>query len=385
MRVVKYCKTPLSRQIGEAVRIRRRGGEGSILNSKAEYSRCRIPRLVVELVDEEQIQRENEGEDQRIKDALANQQQALEDDKTTLRMKEFKTVLRMKERGRTAKELPKKESKPTKRRVYSLVDDNWGEDVNSDWNINKKRRLEDVEDPNNSEIPAGGLNVGAHSTIKEKDISTRAQEQCSNKVSIGGLEDTMVSTTRPVTTSSSLPTSKTLDSTKGRAKNSTKAKVRKGNTTLLEQWLQSYTVRGGSSPTATPSLLGETQREGGEVISTKEAANSLNAASFSAGRGPAALAVTNCQVGTSPGQYDDVFVDYAVRMETQAESLTKMVDTAGVMMLKDVTANYDVMTDDNNCLDEKDRSPPVVYDQKPSVKKTFVKCDNEVSAPGRGS
>ena len=48
MRVVRFCKTPLSRQIGEAVRIRRRGGEGSILNSKAEYSRCRIPRLVVE-------------------------------------------------------------------------------------------------------------------------------------------------------------------------------------------------------------------------------------------------------------------------------------------------------------------------------------------------
>ena len=53
-------------------------------------------------------------------------------------------------------------------------------------------------------------------------------------------------------------------------------------------------------------------------------------------------------------KFDDVFVDYAGRMITQAESLTKMVDTAEVMMLKDVTANYDVMTDDNNCLDEKD-------------------------------
>ena len=52
MRVVKHYKTPLSRQIGEAVRIRRRGGEGSILNSKAEYSRCRIPRLVIEETDE---------------------------------------------------------------------------------------------------------------------------------------------------------------------------------------------------------------------------------------------------------------------------------------------------------------------------------------------
>ena len=44
-----------SRQVGEAVRIRRRGGAGSILNSKTEYDRCRIPRLVVQEEDEEEI------------------------------------------------------------------------------------------------------------------------------------------------------------------------------------------------------------------------------------------------------------------------------------------------------------------------------------------
>ena len=34
MRAVKFHKTALYRQLGEAVRIRRRGGQGSILNSK---------------------------------------------------------------------------------------------------------------------------------------------------------------------------------------------------------------------------------------------------------------------------------------------------------------------------------------------------------------
>ena len=43
MRVVRPYKSAFSRQVGEAVRIRRRGGAGMILNSKAEYNRCRIP------------------------------------------------------------------------------------------------------------------------------------------------------------------------------------------------------------------------------------------------------------------------------------------------------------------------------------------------------
>ena len=54
MRVVQFSKTALSRQIGEAVRIGRRGGAGRILNSKSEYNRCKIPRLVIEEMDEEQ-------------------------------------------------------------------------------------------------------------------------------------------------------------------------------------------------------------------------------------------------------------------------------------------------------------------------------------------
>ena len=53
-RVVQYHKSTLSRQLGEAVRIRRRGGQGSILNSKSEFDRCWIPRLTIDENEEGQ-------------------------------------------------------------------------------------------------------------------------------------------------------------------------------------------------------------------------------------------------------------------------------------------------------------------------------------------
>ena len=46
MRVIKFYQTSLRRQVGEAVRIRRRG-EGCVLNSKSEFNRCRITRLTL--------------------------------------------------------------------------------------------------------------------------------------------------------------------------------------------------------------------------------------------------------------------------------------------------------------------------------------------------
>ena len=52
-KLVSTHKTALSRQIREAVRIRRRGGAASILNSRSEFNRCHIPRLVVEVEDQE--------------------------------------------------------------------------------------------------------------------------------------------------------------------------------------------------------------------------------------------------------------------------------------------------------------------------------------------
>ena len=47
MKIIKSFQDPLSRKLAEAVRIDFRGE--NILNSKAEYSRCRVPRLRVDM------------------------------------------------------------------------------------------------------------------------------------------------------------------------------------------------------------------------------------------------------------------------------------------------------------------------------------------------
>ena len=74
LRAIKYHRTALDRQLGEAVRIRRRGGEGAVLNSKSEYSRCRIPRLIVEEQDlEEANKKEQEQEIEMIRKLDKNQ------------------------------------------------------------------------------------------------------------------------------------------------------------------------------------------------------------------------------------------------------------------------------------------------------------------------
>ena len=54
-KLVSSHRSALSRQVREAVRIRRRGGAGQILNSKCEFNRCHIPRLVVEEEDKDEM------------------------------------------------------------------------------------------------------------------------------------------------------------------------------------------------------------------------------------------------------------------------------------------------------------------------------------------
>ena len=45
--IISSFGDPLTRQLSESVRIEQRGA--NILNSKAEYSRCRVPRLKVNM------------------------------------------------------------------------------------------------------------------------------------------------------------------------------------------------------------------------------------------------------------------------------------------------------------------------------------------------
>ena len=53
MKIVKFHRTALSRQVAEAVRIKRRG---QVLNSRTEYNRCSIQRLTLEQNSQEHVE-----------------------------------------------------------------------------------------------------------------------------------------------------------------------------------------------------------------------------------------------------------------------------------------------------------------------------------------
>ena len=94
MKVISFHKSALSRQAAEAVRIRRRGGEGSILNSKAEFNRSYIPRLT--LVEEEKLvemDRLEEEAEKLAQEEIRNQQEAWESGKVEKRAADIRRDL----------------------------------------------------------------------------------------------------------------------------------------------------------------------------------------------------------------------------------------------------------------------------------------------------
>ena len=124
MRVVKFHRSALARQTGEAVRIRRRGGEGAVLNSKGEFNRSFIPRL--QLVEEEVIRGVELAEEQDILETVGElelRDGAWETNKTRERAakgaKNCRIVGSKRSRG-------SKEGRPLKRLKFDLISKEWG-------------------------------------------------------------------------------------------------------------------------------------------------------------------------------------------------------------------------------------------------------------------
>ena len=118
----------MNRQIAEAVRIRRRGGEGAILNSKAEFSRCHIPRLQLEKEEEREAREKRE---QQLKEQLETElEEGLhqwEQDLVQRKAKELRGKCKTTEGSTRAREPTEGDgARPGKRRKFQLLDDNWG-------------------------------------------------------------------------------------------------------------------------------------------------------------------------------------------------------------------------------------------------------------------
>ena len=149
MRVIGSHKTALARQVSEAVRIRRRGGETMILNSKGEYNRSHIPRLQVE---EEEVTNKREQElkkdEEQLDITLTREQRYWEQEKTKDRDEERRKVVgatknrRRNGGGKREIEPGSYERKNKRRRKYTLLGIDWGAERTKD---EEQRRKEEGE------------------------------------------------------------------------------------------------------------------------------------------------------------------------------------------------------------------------------------------------
>ena len=72
MKVVSYTRSPLERQVLESVKIQEERKRNLILNSKAEYSRCTLPRLTSKMGEKEydKLRSEEKLEEKRLEDLM---------------------------------------------------------------------------------------------------------------------------------------------------------------------------------------------------------------------------------------------------------------------------------------------------------------------------
>ena len=129
-KVVGKYRSALSRQVGEAVKIRRRGGEGSLLNSKGEFNRCKITRLTLEEQPKKSVQEDQsvENEDQLLEGEQYGEQIILgrreQADKRSLsNIGKYQGAPKGAKRTNSIGEEPKKSKK---KRKFELVGSRWG-------------------------------------------------------------------------------------------------------------------------------------------------------------------------------------------------------------------------------------------------------------------
>ena len=115
-KVVASYKDALTRQVSEAVRIDTRGG--GILNSKTEYSRCRLPRLTI---DVEEWRRKRQEAEEAAKDASRK----LDGDATEI-MDDGAAATKLEDKRKIAQHEQEGGGRKRKRRKLDLLAD-WGE------------------------------------------------------------------------------------------------------------------------------------------------------------------------------------------------------------------------------------------------------------------
>ena len=162
-KVISTHRTALSRQVKEAIRIKKRGGAGGVLNSKSEFNRCYIPRMVVE-EEEETSKRDRLAREQLEREET---QLALEQmDETWEQRKSRERELAAKKRGRGNDVMTEGERKPkrSRRMKYPIVGEDWGEKEGEEYESGGELELQGEEQMGRKEHQPCGRRIDRYNS-----------------------------------------------------------------------------------------------------------------------------------------------------------------------------------------------------------------------------
>ena len=139
MKVKKFCSTSFERQILESVTIQQERNNHQLMNSKAEYNRCSLPRLTTKM-GEQEYEEYNEN--------LSLEQQ--EEEQLEKKIRELRKKLNKARLHPTKERGPKAKRRKVGTEAFVSIDEIWG---TQEIMRQEKNRISEDETPRQSEMP----------------------------------------------------------------------------------------------------------------------------------------------------------------------------------------------------------------------------------------
>ena len=177
IKIISSFGDPLTRQLAESVRIEGRGS--NILNSKSEYSRCRVPRLRVDM---------EEWKKKTIKEPTILQEEQLEQEVSLENLEELESGIRRQELKRKGDQIKEKGKK--KKMKFSRLTD-WGEpeivsSLQEDFSSLQEDWITRAEDSLRNEDVGGRANIKTSKTRIDEENDKLLTKPSIRKTSISG-------------------------------------------------------------------------------------------------------------------------------------------------------------------------------------------------------
>ena len=181
-KIVGNYRTALSRQIAEAIRIRKRGT--SVLNSKGEYDRCRIHRLTIGKEESSHGGTTTEIEGNTTEDVAG--EQYLMGKRRTMDRRNVPEIVpsKSRKRGNTSNEEGTRTGRPNKKRKFVLIGEAWGKGGKDDQGLNRELGTGPLTSENEGNTTKMSDRIQQEENLDEKQGTSPLQDRILEQVQL---------------------------------------------------------------------------------------------------------------------------------------------------------------------------------------------------------